>query len=117
MLRAGLALGRDDLIACGLDTLDWIIARQTSPDGRFRAIGTESFGREYAEPMPFDQQPLEAQATIDACAVAYAATSDTRWIDGAMRRADERRVGRGCVSTVRYRWSAWHEKKNKKKKR
>src|SRR3546814_778232 len=58
MLRAGLALGRDDLIACGLDTLDWIIARQTSPDGRFRAIGTESFGREYAEPMPFDQQPL-----------------------------------------------------------
>src|SRR3546814_6903157 len=85
MLRAGLALGRDDLIACGLDTLDWIIARQTSPDGRFRAIGTESFGREYAEPMPFDQQPLEAQATIDACAVAYAATSDPRWIDEAMR--------------------------------
>src|SRR3546814_2802110 len=35
--------------------------------------------------MPFDQQPLEAQATIDACAVAYAATSDPRWIDEAMR--------------------------------
>ncbi|RIA37539.1 glycosyltransferase involved in cell wall biosynthesis [Hephaestia caeni] len=85
MLRAGLALGRDDLVACGLDTLAWIIARQTSPDGRFRAIGTESFGREYAEPMPFDQQPLEAQATIDACAVAYAATDDRRWLDEATR--------------------------------
>src|SRR3546814_18835366 len=35
--------------------------------------------------MPFDQQPLEAQATIDACAVAYAETSDPRWIDEALR--------------------------------
>jgi hypothetical protein len=85
MLRTGLALGRDELIACGLDTLDWIIARQTSPEGRFRAVGTESFHRAYAEPMPFDQQPLEAQATIDACAAAYAATHDPRWIDEAMR--------------------------------
>ncbi|HVI98920.1 MAG TPA: glycosyltransferase family 4 protein [Sphingomonas sp.] len=85
LLRAGVALDRDDLIACGLDTLDWIIARQTSPDGCFRAIGTESFGREYADPMPFDQQPLEAQATIDACAAAFAATSDPRWVDEAMR--------------------------------
>jgi hypothetical protein len=44
--------------------------RQTSPEGRFRAVGTESFGRPYAEPLPFDQQPLEAQATIDACVAA-----------------------------------------------
>ena len=85
MLRAGAALGRDDLIACGLDTLGWIVARQTSPEGRFRAVGTESFHRAYAEPMPFDQQPLEAQATIDACAAAYAATHDPRWVEEAMR--------------------------------
>ena len=35
--------------------------------------------------MQFDQQPLEAQATIDACAAAHAATGDARWIDEAMR--------------------------------
>src|SRR3546814_3512923 len=58
MMRAGLALGRDDLIACGLDTLDWIIARQTQPDGRFRAIGTASLGRDNAEPIP-DQQSTQ----------------------------------------------------------
>ncbi len=85
MLRAGLALDRDDLVACGIDTLDWIIARQTSPEGRFRAVGTESFHRAYAEPMPFDQQPLEAQATIDACAAAFTATRDARWVEEAMR--------------------------------
>ena len=85
LLRAGVALGRDDLIACGIETLEWIVTRQTSPDGHFRAVGTESFGREFAEPLPFDQQPLEAQATIDACAAAFEATGDRRWVDEAMR--------------------------------
>jgi len=85
LIRAGIALGRDDLIATGVETLDWIVARQTSPEGNFRAIGTESFGREYADPLPFDQQPLEAQATIDACAAAFDATRDPRWVDEAMR--------------------------------
>ena len=85
LIRAGVALERNDLMACGLDTLDWIAARQTAPDGRFRAVGTESFGRPYADPLPFDQQPLEAQATIDACAAAFDATSDARWVDEAMR--------------------------------
>lgn len=85
LIRAGLALGRDDFIATGLETLEWIEARQTGTDGRFRAVGTDSFGREYAEPLPFDQQPLEAQATVDACVAAYEATNDQRWIDGATR--------------------------------
>ncbi|WP_431468953.1 glycosyltransferase [Sphingosinithalassobacter sp. LHW66-3] len=85
LLRAGKALQRDDFVKVGVETLDWIVARQTSPEGRFRAVGTESFGREYADPLPFDQQPLEAQATIDACDAAYAATRDRRWLDEAMR--------------------------------
>ncbi|MFL9839519.1 glycosyltransferase family 4 protein [Sphingomonas sp. ST-64] len=79
LIRAGHALERDDLLACGLSTLNWIVARQTSPEGRFRAVGTESFGRAYAEPAQFDQQPLEAQATIDACSAAFAATGDGHW--------------------------------------
>lgn len=85
MIRAGQALGRPDLIACGISTLEWIVAKQTSPEGSFRAIGTESFGRAYADPLPFDQQPLEAQATIDACAAAFDATGDRRWVDEATR--------------------------------
>ncbi len=68
LIRAGQALGRQDLIDCGLATLDWIVAKQTSPEGRFRAVGSESFNRPYADPLQFDQQPLEAQATVDACA-------------------------------------------------
>lgn len=85
LLRAGQVLGRRDFVDTGLETLAWIVERQTSPEGRFRAVGTESFGREYAEPLPFDQQPLEAQATIDACLAAHEATGDVRWSEEAMR--------------------------------
>ena len=85
LIRAGMALRRDALIQCGNSTLDWIVGKQTSPEGRFRAIGSESFGRVYAEPLQFDQQPLEAQATIDACSAAFDATKDLRWVEEAGR--------------------------------
>jgi len=85
LIRAGVALDRPDLVHCGTETLGWIVGKQTSPDGRFRAVGSESFNRPYAEPLPFDQQPLEAQATIDACAAAWEATRDPRWLEEANR--------------------------------
>ncbi|WP_242139799.1 glycosyltransferase family 4 protein [Sphingomonas sp. TREG-RG-20F-R18-01] len=85
LIRAGMALERPEFIQCGLTTLDWIVGKQTSPEGRFRAVGSESFGRVYAEPLQFDQQPLEAQATIDACHAAYLASQDLRWVEEAGR--------------------------------
>ena len=85
LIRAGLALGRNDYLQTGLETLTWIADRQTSPEGRFRAVGTESFGRPYSDPLPFDQQPLEAVATIDACTAAFDATGDVRWTDEAIK--------------------------------
>ena len=85
LIAAGRALGRRDLIDCGLSTLKWISTKQTTPEGRFRAVGTESFHRPYAEPLKFDQQPLEAQATVDACVAAYDATGDDKWLDEARR--------------------------------
>ena len=85
LIAAGRALGRQDLIDCGLSTLEWICSKQTSPEGSFRAVGTESFHRPYAEPLKFDQQPLEAQATVDACAEAFRASGDRRWVAEAER--------------------------------
>ena len=85
LIAAGRALKRDDYIRQGLETLRWIVDKQTSPEGRFRAVGSESFHRPYAEPLQFDQQPLEAHATVEACAEAYAASGDQRWMDEAER--------------------------------
>ena len=80
LLRAGKALGREDLVRCGVQTLDWIARKQISHEGKFRAVGSESFGRIYAEPLPFDQQPLEAQGMVEACRAAFDATRDRRWV-------------------------------------
>ncbi len=85
LIRAGQRLGKAALVESGIKTLAWIMACQTSPEGRFRAVGTESFGRAYEAPLPFDQQPLEAQATVDACAAAFEATRDRHWLDEANR--------------------------------
>lgn len=81
LLRVGMRLNRDDLVSCGLETLSWIIARQTASEGHFRPVGSDSFGRPHAQALPFDQQPLEAWAAIDAAQAAYAATHDLHWVD------------------------------------
>ena len=70
MIRAGMRLGRAEIAACGIDTLDWLMALQTSPSGQFRPIGSDSFGRHFEPPRPFDQQPIEVWAAIDACRAA-----------------------------------------------
>lgn len=80
LLVAGRHLGRMDLIERGLDTLDWIAEKQQTPEGYFRAVGSESFGRLHKAPLPYDQQPLEAQAAIDAALAAWAVDPDRRWV-------------------------------------
>lgn len=84
LLRAGRALDRQDMIKVGLETLEWIITQQTAEKGHFRAVGTDSFGKAYAPPQPFDQQPLEAWATVDACSYAFEITGEERWRELAM---------------------------------
>jgi glycosyltransferase involved in cell wall biosynthesis len=79
LIRAGMAIGRDDFVKRGVKALSWLAQQQTSPDGHFRAVGSDSFARLYAPPLPFDQQPIEAWAAIDACDAAYAATGNMQW--------------------------------------
>ena len=84
LLEAGRILEESDFIEVGLDTLRWISAQQTSAKGYFRPIGSDSFDTEF-ERMPFDQQPLEAQAAIDAAECALAMTGDGYWREHAQR--------------------------------
>jgi glycosyltransferase involved in cell wall biosynthesis len=84
LIEAGRVLERDDLVRTGLETLDWVCDRQTSERGLYRPVGHESFHRAYADPLPFDQQPLEAWATIDACAAALAVTGNSKWRERAL---------------------------------
>jgi glycosyltransferase involved in cell wall biosynthesis len=82
LIEAGALLGRREWLEAGLETLEWICGQQTAASGHFRPIGSETFGRFYSR-LPFDQQPLEAQAAIDAAASAWQATGDPRWAQHA----------------------------------
>jgi hypothetical protein len=85
LLRAGRRLDDPAMRAEGLATLAWLDAQQSNDDGQFRAIGTDSFGRQYMPPLPFDQQPVEAWATIDAARVAHEITGELRWEEMARK--------------------------------
>jgi glycosyltransferase involved in cell wall biosynthesis len=85
LLRAGRRLDDPTMRAEGLATLAWLDTQQTNDDGQFRAIGTDSFGRQYLPPLPFDQQPVEAWATIDAARIAHDVTGELRWEEMARR--------------------------------
>ena len=85
LLRAGELTGDKEMIAEGLAAFEWLDERQTNGEGQFRAIGTDSFGRAYADPLPFDQQPLEAWATVDAALFAHGLTGQKNWLDTAWR--------------------------------
>lgn len=83
LIEAAVIDEREDWMAAGIDTLRFISAQQVSVAGHFRAIGSETFHRPYVA-LPFDQQPLEAWAAIDAALSAFGATGDPSWRDHAL---------------------------------
>ena len=79
LIRAGQALDEPDMVERGLSCLDWLMGQQTSPRGTFRPVGCHGFCRPYAPPLAFDQQAIEAVATVDAAAAAHEATGREEW--------------------------------------
>jgi glycosyltransferase involved in cell wall biosynthesis len=79
LIVTGIATGDRVYIEAGLKALRWLITLQTTAAGIFRPIGTEGFGDKRKQPLAFDQQPLEAAATISACLAAWRADADVEW--------------------------------------
>ena len=85
LLRVAGRQGDAAMKADALAALAWLDGIQTSPEGLFRAVGTDSFGVALQPPKPFDQQPLEAWATVDAMLYAARVDGDPRWATAAER--------------------------------
>lgn len=85
LMLAGHLLDDRRMVDDAIDAFAWLDRVQTAPAGHFRAVGTESFGRRFAPPALYDQQPLEAWATVDAAITAFGITGDLRWQDCAQR--------------------------------
>jgi hypothetical protein len=83
LILSGQATGQQAILDRGLSSLRWLTALQTSEQGHFRPIGSNGFYHRGGVRATFDQQPIEAQATISACLEAYRATSDIWWYERA----------------------------------
>jgi hypothetical protein len=75
LLRAGLTLGDDELVAIGLRTFDFY-TKVTVEDGVFVPIGNEGWYHRGGPRPRYCQQPLEAVSLVDAALVAFDATGD-----------------------------------------
>lgn len=79
MLCAARHFEDADLAEQALAALDWLCIRQTAAAGHYRPVGTEAFGRGDRPWLPFDQQPVDAWATVDAATLAYRHTGLQKW--------------------------------------
>jgi hypothetical protein len=101
LIVTGHELDDAKMLGTGLKSLRWLLALQTSETGAFRPVGSNGFFPRGKECAQFDQQPIEAQATVAACIEAYHATGDGIWIAEA-RRAFEWFLGRNDLGVAVY---------------
>ena len=88
LIQTGLGARTPRYVEAGRQSLRWLMAHQMAPSGCFRPVGTQSFGRVHQRPEAFDQQPVEAAATISACFTAWQVDRGAEWRAGAMRAFD-----------------------------
>lgn len=88
LIVAGGCLGEAALRRIGLKTLTWLVQVQSDSQGQFSPIGSDRSYTRAGGRSRFDQQPIEATATVSACLAAWRATGDEAWRDEAQRAFD-----------------------------
>ncbi|MBW8879937.1 MAG: glycosyltransferase family 4 protein [Asticcacaulis sp.] len=86
LLLAGQFLGDKEMLNDGIESLRWLMQRQTDhASGCFVPVPTSQFAEEGETHPLFDQQPIEVVATVDACLTAWKITTDAYWKNEALR--------------------------------
>jgi hypothetical protein len=101
LILSGRNMENQEIVELGIKTLKWLVEIQTTDSGLFRPIGSNGFFKKGEERAFFDQQPIEAQATISACIEAYYATENIFWVTEA-KRAFEWFLGRNDLGLAMY---------------
>ena len=101
LLVCGRSMSRDDMVETALESLEWLVQIQRADGGHFVPIGCNGFYPRGGERARFDQQPIEAHATVSACLEAHRATGDDQWKVEAQRAFDWF-VGRNDLRTPIY---------------
>ena len=86
LILAGWRSNNHRMIEVGMDSLKWLVAEQHRDDAEiFVPIGSNGFFIEGNGKARFDQQPVEACATVSACLEVYRLTEEGQWLEEAMR--------------------------------
>jgi glycosyltransferase involved in cell wall biosynthesis len=101
LILSGRGMNDRPMLDLGVKTLRWLVGVQTSKAGSFRPVGSNGFYPRGQAQAVYDQQPIEAQATVSACIEAYHATNDAVWLAEA-RRAFEWFLGRNDLGLALY---------------
>jgi hypothetical protein len=88
LIVSGHSGGQPAVRERGLRALRWLVGVQTAQRGQLRPIGSNGFYKRNGARAVFDQQPIEAQATVSACLEAYRATADPWWHQQAQSAFD-----------------------------
>jgi hypothetical protein len=101
LLMCGQSIPNEAMTETGLESLSWLVHLQRAGAGHFVPIGSNGFYPRGGVRARFDQQPVEAQATVSASLEAYRITGDQRWRKEA-RRAFEWFLGRNDLNLSLY---------------
>jgi glycosyltransferase involved in cell wall biosynthesis len=86
LFLAGWRSDNQRMIEAGMDSLKWLVAEQHRDDEDiFVPIGSHGFYLEGNEKARFDQQPVEACATVAACMEVYRLTEESQWLEEARK--------------------------------
>ena len=84
LILAGWRSDNQRMVEAGMDSLKWLVEEQHRDDkGVFVPIGSNGFFIEGSDKARFDQQPVEACATIAACLEVYRLTEEKVWLEEA----------------------------------
>jgi Glycosyltransferase len=84
LLVAGWRSDNRRMIQAGCESLQWLLAEQhRGNDLVFVPIGSMGFAVAGGWKARFDQQPIEACATISACVLAHRITHEQHWLEEA----------------------------------
>jgi hypothetical protein len=104
LILAGTWIPHGELRDQGMRSLEWLCHIQRTEQGHFSFVGNRGWYPRGQEKARFDQQPIEAMQTCLACAEAYRATTDERWLVES-RRALEWFLGRNDLNAPVYDFS------------
>jgi hypothetical protein len=85
LILAGQWIPDPEMHKTGLTALEWLLEKQTAPEGHLSIIGNFDWHNRDGRSATFDQQPIEIMCLIEACAEAFRSTGDMKWMEEAKR--------------------------------